>query len=406
MAERFRDKLAHAWNAFTARETESYVKVDYGSHLGMRPQRRTAYVATEKNIVSSIYTRLSIDVAAISLMHVRLDENDRYLETINSGLQDCLTVEANIDQPASAFRQDIAMSLFDLGVVGIVPVETDIDPDPENTGTFQIRAMRVGEVVSFGPRHVRLNVYNDMTGQTEEVTMAKQSVAIVENPFYAVMNEPNSTLKRLVQKLNLLDLVDKQSGAGKLDLIIQLPYVIKTETKRAEAEKRRREIEEQMANSQYGIAYAEGAEKITQLNRPVENQLLKQVEILTAQLYTELGLTPGVFDGTADEAAMVNYHNRTVEPIVRAITEAMKRTFLSKTARTQRQSIEAFRDPFKLVPISQFAEIADKFTRNEIMTANEIRAGMKMKPSTDPKADELRNSNMPIAATTPPVPQL
>ena len=398
--ERFRDKLAHAFNAFNKREEDEYIAPDYGATYSMRPDRRRSYLSTERNIVSAIYTRLSIDVASVPIRHVKVDENGRYLKTILSGLNDCLNVEANLDQAGTAFRQDIAMSLFDEGAIAIVPVETDLDPS--QTDGYQIKSMRVGLITMWGPSYVRLKLYNDKTGRDEEIRVNKKQIAIVENPFYAVMNEPNSTLKRLIRKLNLLDLVDEQSSSGKLDLIIQLPYVIKTDAKRAEANKRRKEIEEQMKGSQYGIAYADGTEKITQLNRPAENNLLTQITTLTEKLYAELGLTPSIFDGTADEAAMVNYQNRTVKPILRAITEAMKRSFLSKTARTQGQSIEFYRDPFEYVAITSFGDLADKLSRNEVVTANDIRAGIGLMPSTDPKADELRNSNMPIAATTPP----
>jgi hypothetical protein len=336
---------------------------------------------------------MSIDVAAIDIRHVRLDEQGRYLEDMGSSLQDCLTVEANLDQGARQFRQDIVMTLFERGHAAIVPVDTDIDPS-ESAG-YIIQSMRVGHVVGWFPRHVRVSLYDDRTGQRKEATVPKSMCAIVENPLYSVMNEPNSTHKRLIHKLNMLDTMDEQTSSGKLDMVIQLPYVVKSEARRQQAEQRRKDLEFQLKGSQYGIAYTDGTEKITQLNRPVENNLLKQIEYLTDQLYVQLGLTPEVMNGTADEKAMLNYFNRTVEPIVQAISEAMKRTFLTKTARTQRQSIMYFRDPFKLVPMEQLAEIVDKFTRNEVLSSNEIRAAIGIRPSKDPKADQLVNSNMP-----------
>lgn len=391
------NRLRHAWNAFLNRTENEEERLIFGyegsSYYGGRPDRTRLNLSNERSIISSILTRLGVDVAAVDVRHVRLDENDRYLEDVSSGLHNCLTVEANLDQAARAFRQDIAMTLFDKGVIAIVPVDTT--ENPSITGSFDIKTLRVGTIVNWYPQHVRVDLYNELNGRREEVTLPKKTVAIVENPLYAVMNETNSTLKRLIRKLNLLDTVDEQSSSGKLDMIIQLPYVIKSEARRQQAEQRRKDIEFQLKGSQYGIAYTDGTEKITQLNRPAENNLLKQVEYLTAMLYSQLGLTPQVMDGTADEKTMINYYNRTIEPIMTSVVEAMRRTFITKTARSQRQTIAFFRDPLKLVPVSEIAEIADKFTRNEIVSANEIRQAIGMKPSKDPKADELRNSNMP-----------
>lgn len=393
----FKDRMRHAWNAFLNLEKleEQALRSFDGSvyYSGGRPDRPRLNVSNERSIIASILVRLGIDVAAVDIRHARLDKSGRYLEDIDSGLQNCLTVEANLDQAASMFRLDVAMSLFDQGVIAIVPVDTT--ENPSITGAFDIKSWRVGRIVGWFPQHVRVDLYNERTGRREELMLEKKFVGIVENPLYAVMNEQNSTLKRLIRKLNLLDAVDEQSSSGKLDMIIQLPYVIKSESRRTQAEQRRKDIEFQLKGSQYGIAYTDGAEKITQLNRPSENNLLKQVEYLTEMLYSQLGLTKEVMDGTANEAAMINYYNRTIEPILRAIVEEMRRKFLTKTARAQKQSIVFFRDPLKLVPVSQIAEIADKFTRNEIVTANEIRQAIGMQPSKDPKADELRNSNMP-----------
>lgn len=395
-----RDRLAHAWNAFLNSDRESPLTHDYGVSYGGRPDRVRFTTTNERSIVSSVYARLAIDIAGVPIKHVKLDGDDRYLEDVQSGLNYCLTIEANLDQAARAFRQDIAMTLFDRGVAAIVPVETTVEP--QNAGSFDIKNMRVGEIVSWMPRHVKLSVYNEAIGRREEITLEKKFVAIVENPLYAVMNEPSSTLQRLIRKLNLLDSVDEQSGSGKLDLIIQLPYVIKTEAKQQQAEKRRKDIEFQLKDSKYGIAYTDGTEKITQLNRPVENNLLAQIQYLTDLLYSQLGLTQEIMNGTADEKTMLNYNNRTIEPVVTAIVEALKRTFLTKTARSQKQSVVYFMDPFKLVPVANLAEIADKFTRNEVMTSNEIRQVIGMKPvRNDPKADELRNSNMPQSELRP-----
>lgn len=397
----FGNRLKHAWNAFTNQDQKDALENfnDFGPSYGSRPYRSRLTVTNERSIISSILTRLSLDVAGVEIRHVRHDEQNRYLEDIESGLNSCLTLEANIDQAGSAFRQDIALTLFDKGVAVVVPVDTTISP--ERTGGYDIKTMRVGEVVAWYPRHVRVSLYNEAIGRRQEITLEKKNVAIIENPLYAVMNEPNSTLQRLVRKLNLLDAVDEASSSGKLDLIIQLPYVVKSEARRKQAEQRKQDIEFQLTGSKYGIAYTDGTEKITQLNRPAENNLWKQIQDLTDMLYTQLGLTPEVMNGTADEKAMLNYNNRTIEPILRAVSESFKRSFLTKTARSQNQSVEYFRDPFKLVPIENIAEIADKFTRNEIMTSNEIRSVVGMMPAKDPKADELRNSNMPQSDTEP-----
>lgn len=393
MASSFSDRLKHAWNAFSNSEDNRYKTRDVGPSYSLRPDRIRLNNSNERSIVSSIYTRIGIDVAGVDMRHVRLDENGRYLSNIDSGLNNCLTVEANIDQAARAFRQDVAMTLLDKGVMAIVPVETTLNPN--NTGSYDITSMRVAEITAWYPKHVELKLYNENKGEKETIVLPKAMVAIIENPLFSVMNEPNSTLQRLIRKLNLLDAVDEQSSSGKLDLIIQLPYVIKSEARRQQAEDRRKDIEVQLKGSQYGIAYTDGTEKITQLNRPAENNLLQQVEYLTKMLYNQLGLTEEIFNGTADEKAMLNYFNRTIEPILSSITQSMKRTFLTKTARTQYQSVEFFRDPFKLVAVSDIAEIADKFTRNEVLSSNEVRAIMGFKPDSNPKSDELRNKNMP-----------
>lgn len=387
------DRIKHAWNAFLNADPSEERLYSSNIAYGGRPDRPRFTITNERSIISSIYTRLSIDISSVEIRHVRTDESGRYLDDIPSGLNRCLTLEANIDQAARAFRQDIALTILDKGVAAIVPVDTTLDPT--KSGAFDIKTMRVGEIKAWFPQHVRVSVYNEKIGRREEITLHKRFVAIVENPLYSVMNEPNSTLQRLIRKLNLLDAVDEQTSSGKLDLIIQLPYVIKSEARRQQAEQRRQDIEFQLKGSQYGIAYTDGTEKVTQLNRPSENNLLKQVEYLTGMLYSQLGLTEAVMDGTADEKAMLNYNNRTVEPIVTAIVESMRRAFLTQTARSQRQDIGYFRNPFKLVPVEDIAEIADKFTRNEILTSNEIRQVIGFKPSTDPDADKLRNANMP-----------
>ena len=391
MADNFIGRLQHAWNAFRNRDPTGN-QYGYGPSYGSRPDRTRMRFGNERSIVSSIYTRIGIDVAAVSIQHIRLDENGRYAEGISSNLNECLTVQANIDQSGRALIQDIAMSMFDEGVVAVVPVDTTLNPN--ESGSFDIQSLRVGKILEWYPRHVRVQLYNDREGRRDEVILEKRFVAIIENPLYAVMNEPNSTLKRLVHKLNLLDSIDEQSGSGKLDLIIQLPYVIKTPARREQAEQRRKDIEMQLAGSKYGIAYTDGSEKVTQLNRPAENNLMAQIEYLTSMLYSQLGITENVFNGTAEEAEMLNYYNRTIEPVLAAITDGMNRTFLTKTARTQGQKIVYLREPFKLVPVNNLAEIVDKFTRNEILTSNEIRAMIGYKPVDDPKADELRNSNL------------
>lgn len=392
MANNFIGRLQHAWNAFRNRDPTGHQYDEYGLSYGSRPDRTRMRFGNERSIVSSIYTRIGIDVAAVSIQHIRLDENGRYAEGISSNLNECLTVQANIDQSGRALIQDIVMSMFDEGVVAVVPVDTTLNPN--ESGSFDIQSLRVGKILEWYPRHVRVQLYNDRVGRRDEVILEKRFVAIIENPLYAVMNEPNSTLKRLVHKLNLLDSIDEQSGSGKLDLIIQLPYVIKTPARKKQAEQRSKDIEMQLAGSKYGIAYIDGSEKVTQLNRPAENNLMAQIEYLTSMLYSQLGITENVFNGTAEEAEMLNYYNRTVEPILAAITDAMNRTFLTKTARTQGQKIVYLREPFKLVPVNNLAEIVDKFTRNEILTSNEIRAMIGYKPVDDPKADELRNSNL------------
>ena len=394
----FGSRIKHAWNAFFNRDpTEEYrSEVGSGMSYSYRPDRPRLTRGNERSIITSIFTRIGIDVASIDIQHVRLDENGRFLETINSGLNDCLTVEANLDQTGRAFIQDAVMSMLDEGCIAIVPTDTTLNP--KVTNSYDILSMRVGKIVGWYPDKVKVRLYNERTGQKQEVILPKKMVAIVENPLYAVVNEPNSTMQRLVRKLNLLDVIDEQSGSGKLDIIIQLPYTIKSETAKNRAEDRRKSIENQLAGTKYGIAYADATEKITQLNRPVENNLMKQIEFLTNMLYSQLGITQTVMDGTANAETMLNYYDRTIEPIISAIVDEMKRKFLTKTARTQLQSIKFFRNPFKLVPIKDLAEIADKFTRNEIMTSNEFRQVIGMKPSDDPRADELRNSNMPYPA--------
>jgi hypothetical protein len=389
----FGSRLKHAWNAFSKVNDDDHMMWGQPASYSVRPDRARFRYTNEKSIISSIYTRIAVDVASVSIRHVRTDTSGRYLHDEPSSLNECLTIEANVDQGARAFRQDIAMTLFDDGVAAIVPVETDLDPSVSNS--YEIRKLRVGRVRNWFPKHVKLSVYNEDKGEREDVVLEKKYVGVVENPLYAIMNEPNSTLQRLITKLNFLDIIDRQSSSGKLDLIIQLPYVVKSETRRQQADQRRKDIENQLTGSQYGIAYTDGTEKITQLNRPVENNLLKQIEMLVKMLYAQLGLTEEVMNGSAGEATMLNYMNRTVEPIVDAMVEAMRRSFLTKTARTQGQSIMAFRDPFRLVPVGQVAEIADKFSRNEILSANEIRQAIGFAPSKDPKADQLVNSNMP-----------
>ena len=391
MEQSFGSRLKHAWNVFRSRDPTAEFR-DIGVSYYNRPDRPRFTRGNERSITTSVLNRIALDASAIDILHVRLDKNGRFLEEINSGLNNCLTLSANTDQTGRAFKQDVVMSMLDEGCVAIVP--TDTTTDPKITDSYDVETMRVGKIIQWRPRHVQVRLYNEQTGKKEELWLPKKMVAIVENPLYAVMNEPNSTMQRLIHKLGLLDITDEQTASGKLDLIIQLPYVIKTDARRQQAENRRKDIEMQLAGSKYGIAYTDGTEKITQLNRSLDNNLMKQVEYLTNQLYSQLGITQTILDGTADEKTMLNYYSRTIEPIVSAIADEMKRKFLIKTVRTQNQSIEFFRNPFKLVPVNDIAEIADKFTRNEIMTSNEIRQIVGMKPSDDPKADELRNSNI------------
>lgn len=395
MADSFGSRLMHAWNAFTNKDptdAPGYTGFGTGAYSNQRPYRSRFTRGNERSIVTSVYNRIALDVASINVNHVRLDKNDRFSEIIKSSLNECLTLDANVDQTGRAFIQDVVISMLDEGCVAIVPVDTTTDPT--STGSFDINSMRTGKIVEWYPRHVKINVYNDRTGEKEDVVLPKNSVAIIENPLYAVINEPNSTMQRLIRKLNLLDTIDNRTGSDKLDLIIQLPYVVKSDLQKKRAGERIDDITKQLSRSDYGIAYIDGTERVTQLNRPVENNLLKQVEYLTSMLYSQLGITQGILEGTADEQTMLNYTTRTIEPIISAITDEMKRKFLTKTARTQGQSIMFFRDPFKLVPVNNIAEIADKFTRNEIATSNEMRQAIGWKPSDDPKADELRNANI------------
>lgn len=386
----FGSRLKHAWNAFTGNIQMNYR--DLGMSYSYRADRPRMSRGNERSIVTSVYNRIALDVAALNVQHVRLDENGRFLSVIDDGLNNCLTLEANVDQTARSFIQDVVISMFDEGSVAIVPVDTTTDPNV--SGSYDIQSLRVGQILDWYPQYIRTRVYNEQTGRKEDIVVPKSAVAIIENPLYAVINEPNSTMQRLIRKLNLLDVIDEQSGSGKLDLIIQLPYVIKTEARRQQAENRRKDIESQLSGSKYGIAYTDGTEHITQLNRSVNNNLMSQIEYLTSMLYSQLGITQSILDGTADEKTMLNYNNRTIEPIISAIVDEMKRKFLTKTARSQLQSISFFRDPFRLVPVNEIAEIADKFTRNEILTSNEIRQVVGMKPSDDPRADELRNKNL------------
>ena len=387
------DRIRHGWNAFVNNRDPTFNGFrDGGISYAYKPDRVRFTRGNERTIVTSIYNRIAIDIGAIAIRHVRLDENDRFFEYMNSELDKCFTTEANIDQTWRSFMQDVVMSMFDEGCVALVPVDTTTDPTV--TGSYDILSLRTGKILEWRPRHIKVRVYNDRTGKHEDLILPKASVAIIENPLYAVINEPNSTMQRLIRKLSLLDSIDEQSGSGKLDLIIQLPYIIKTEARRQQAETRRKDIEMQLAGSKYGIAYTDGTERITQLNRPVENNLMKQIEYLTSMLYSQLGFHQSILDGTADEKTMLNYTNRTLEPIISAIVDEMKRKFLTKTARSQRQSIQFFRDPFRLVPVNNLADIADKFTRNEILSSNEIRQIIGIKPSDDPKADQLINSNI------------
>jgi len=382
------DVLRHSWDVFRNREPTYY---NIGPSNSYRPDRTRTFIRNEQSIVTSIYTRIALDVASINIRHCRTDENGRFKEYVNSGLDSCLNLEANIDQTGRAFKQDIVESMFDEGVVAIVPVDTTMDPT--KTGSYDIQTMRTGKILEWYPEHVKVQLYNQKTGYREEIVLPKRIVGIIENPMYSIINEPNSTMQRLIRKLTLLDRVDETTSSGKLDMIIQLPYVIKSESRRKEAEKRKKDIEEQLKGP-YGIAYVDGTEKIIQLNRPVENNLMKQVEYLRNELYSQLGITQEVLNGTADEQTMLNYNSRTIEPIVSAITDEMTRKFLTKTARSQSQTIMFFRDPFRLVPVNNIAEIADKLTRNEILTSNEIRGVIGFKPSDDPKADKLINSNL------------
>lgn len=407
----FAKRLKRAWNAFRNKDpTVNYFGT--GPGFTSRPDRTRYSRRNERSIVTSIFNRIAMDVAAIDIMHVRLDDNGRYVETIHSGLNNCLTVEANIDQTSRAFTQDVIQSVLDEGVVAVVPVDiddglTNVQNITELDG-YDILTMRTGKIVEWMPKHVRVNVYNEQSGEREDIVLPKSMVSIIENPFYAVVNETNSTFQRLIRKMNLLDIVDEQSSSGRLDLIVQLPYQVRSPARKAQAEERRKDIEEQLTGSKYGIAYADSTEKITQLNRPVENNLLRQVEYLTSMAYGQIGMTPEIMNGTADEKTMLNYYSRTIEPLVSAIVDEMKRTFLTKEARDEdHESIMFFRDPFALVPVNDIAEIADKFTRNEIMTSNEIRQTIGMKPSRDPNADVLRNKNLsaPNAQAPPQEPQ-
>lgn len=387
----FTERLQHAWNAFKSRDP-TFIPDYYGNTTYYRPDRPRLSRGNERSIVTSIFNRIATDVAAVEIHHVQNDENGRFSEIINDGLENCLSLEANLDQTSRAFIQDAVLSMFDEGHVVLVPVDTTVDP--RISGAFDIETLRTGKVTKWFPKHVSISVYNENVGRREEITLPKRSVSIIENPFYAVMNEPSSTLQRLIRKLNLLDAIDEQSGSGKLDLIIQLPYVIKSEARKQQAENRRKDIEMQLAGSKYGIAYTDGTERITQLNRAVDNNLMKQIEFLTSMLYSQLGITEAILNGTADEQTMLNYMNRTIEPVLSALIDGMKRTFLTKNARSRGQSIMFFRDPFKLVPVNNIADIADKFTRNEILSSNEVRQLIGFKKVNDPKADELLNKNL------------
>lgn len=383
-------RIKNAWNVFINGNQTSYS--DLGVNYSYRFDRPRMSRGNERSIVTSVYNRIALDVAAINVQHVKVDQNGRFLSTLDDGLNKCLTLESNIDQTSRALIHDIVISMFDEGCVAVVPVETD--QDPEQPESYDILSVRVGQIVDWFPDHVRVRVYNEWTGKKENIVLPKRKVAIIENPLYAVINEPNSTMQRLIRKLNLLDVIDEQSGSGKLDIIIQLPYIIKTEAKRQQAEKRRKDIEDQLSGSKYGIAYTDGTEHITQLNRSVNNNLMNQIEYLTSMLYSQLGITQSILDGSADEKTMLNYNNRTIEPIISAIVDELKRKFLTEEARLNNESIMFFRDPFKLVPVNNIADIADKFTRNEIMTSNEVRQVIGIKPSDDPNADELRNKNL------------
>lgn len=400
------DSLQHAWNVFREREPTRSRRTTINYWHGtssIRPDRVTIQISTERSIIASIYNRIAIDVASVPIHHVRVDENGRYKEQMVSSLENCLSVEANKDQTGRELIQDVVLSLCDEGCVAIVPVDTDVDPD---TGSFSIESLRTGKIVEWAPDSIQVNIYNDRIGERQDVWVPKKSCAIIENPLYTVMNEPNSTLKRLIRKLNLLDAIDEQNGSNKLDIIIQLPYSVKSDIRRQQASERLKDIEMQLSGSKYGIAYIDSTEHVTQLNRPAENHLMDQINYLTNMLYSQLGLDESVFNGTADEKTMLNYHNRTIEPILSAITDNMHRKFLTKTARTQGQSIMFFRNPFRLVPVEQIAEIADKFTRNEILAPNEIRAIIGYKPVDDERANELRNRNLNREADAPASPNI
>lgn len=390
MGDSIGSRLKHAWNAFFNKDPTP-TKWDYGASYAYRPDRPRLTRGNERSIVTAIYNRIALDVSALIMKHCRLDENGRYSEDVDSKFNRCLTIEANLDQTARAFKQDIVMSMLDEGCVAVVPIDTNSDPQK---GSYDILTMRTGKILEWRPSTVKVRAYNERTGEKEDIVVPKCTTAIIENPLYAVINEPNSTMQRLIRKLNILDAIDEQSGAGKLDLIIQLPYVIKTDARRKQAEARRKDIEMQLSGSKYGIAYTDGTERITQLNRSIDNNLMKQIEYLTSMLYSQLGITQSILDGTADEKTMLNYNNRTVEPIASAIVDEMKRKFLTKTAITQNQTVMYFMDSFKLVPVSNLADIADKFTRNEILSSNEVRQIIGMKPSEDPKADQLLNKNI------------
>ena len=384
-------RLKNAWNAFTNRDPTRWHQ-PYGSGYSRRPDRPRLSRGNERSIITSIFNRIALDVASVGIKRCRLDKNGRYIEDINSGLNECLNLEANIDQTGRAFIQDVVMSMLDEGCVAIVPVDTTADP--KITNSYDILSMRTGKILEWYPAHVKVRIYNDRTGEKEDIMLTKKQIAIIENPLYAVVNEPNSNMQRLIRKLRLLDVTDEQTASGKLDLIIQLPYVVKTDARREQAERRRKDIESQLAEGKYGIAYTDGTEKVTQLNRSVENNLMKTIEYLTNELYTQLGFTPEIMNGTADENAMTNYYSRTIEPCVSAVTEELARKYLTKAARNDKQAIKYFRDPFKLVSITALAELVDKFTRNEVMSSNEWRQIVGLKPSSDPRADELRNKNL------------
>ena len=390
-SDSFFSRLQHAWNAFFNKDP-TVVYRDYGPGYASRPDRTQLSRGNERSIVTAIYNRIAVLVSMVDIKHIRLDQDGRYIEDIASDMNECLTTSANIDQTGRAFIQDVVTSMLDEGCVAVIPVDTTFNP--EKTGAYDIQSMRTGKILEWHPETIRVRVYNEKKGEKEDIFVPKKIAAIIENPFYAVMNEPSSTLQRLIKKLNLLDVIDEQSGSGKLNMIIQLPYVIKTEARRQQAENRRKDIEDQLANSKYGIAYTDGTEKVTQINRAVENNLMSQIEYLTSMLYSQLGINQAILDGTADDQTMLNFMNNTIEPILVAITEEMNRKFLTKTARTQGQKITFFDDPFRLIPVNQVAEIADKFTRNEIMTSNEVSQKIGMKPSDNPRADELRNANI------------